>query len=282
MITCIYCKRVRERPARGEHVMLEALGGTTIRDVCGGRGGCNQKFGDTIDRELLRNSPVTLHRLILSKGQDHEQQMFYFRQDHGVWLDAIVRVGDRAMVIPPQVYVHDGKPFVIATREFEAERIALLEMAVEALSSATRIIHDWDQHAPTRLVLQPARGRYIARARSTEDCDAFFEILRAKLPELAARTAGGGAVEIALGFEKPIILPLGTAINDPPRCAAKMAFNFLSYYLVSDIALRLEFDSVRAYINGDKVDPVTEVVAPDVRSASQSTRDTWRTGSRPT
>ena len=48
--------------------------------------------GDTLDRELLRNSPVTLHRLVLSKGQDHEQQMFYFRQDHGVWLDAIVRV----------------------------------------------------------------------------------------------------------------------------------------------------------------------------------------------
>jgi len=91
--------------------------------------------------------------------------MFYFRQDHGVWLDAIVRVGDRAMVIPPQVYVHDGKPFVIATREFEADRIALLETAVEVLSSATRIIQDWDQHASTRLVLQPARARVRQRPR---------------------------------------------------------------------------------------------------------------------
>lgn len=244
--------------------MLEALGGTiTIADVCGGRGGCNQKFGDTIDRELLRNSPVTLHRLMLSKGQDHEQQMFYFRQDHGVWLDAIVRVGKRAMVIPPQIYVHDGKPFVIATREFEAARVALLATSVDQLSSATRIINDWDQHAPARLVLQPARGRHIVRARSNDDCDAFFEVLRAKLPELAARSAGGAAVEVNLGLEKPLILPLGTAINDPPRCAAKMAFNFLSHYLGPAVALRPEFDSARDYISGKKVDPIEEVATAD-------------------
>jgi hypothetical protein len=263
-ITCIYCKNERERPSRGEHIMLESLGGTTtISDVCGGRDGCNQRFGDSIDRELLRNSPVTLHRLMLSKGQKHDQQMFYFREDHGVWLDALVRVADRQMVIPPQLYVHGGRPIVVASPEFEKERMSLLAKSVDALASSAQVINDWEQHAPARVVLQPARGRCIVRARSEQDRATLFEILRDKLPDLASRAAGGAAEAVTLALDRPLILPLGTTINDAPRCAAKMAFNFLSHYLGADVALRAEFDSVRDYIRGTKVDPVDEVATPE-------------------
>ena len=264
-ITCIYCKANRDRPARGEHVILEALGGTTtIPDVCGGRPGCNQKFGDSIDRELLRNSPITLHRLMVSKGQSHQQQMFYFRQDHAVWLDVFVRVADRAMVVPPQLYVHEGKPIVIASPEFEVERAALLAKPVDELARATKLIHDWDQSAPARVVFQPGRGRCIVRARSEDEFQSFIETLSVKLPDLAARAAAGGAsTQVTLNTEGQLILPLGTAINDSPRCAAKMAFNFLSLYLGPDVALRPEFDSVRDYITGANVDPITDVVTED-------------------
>jgi hypothetical protein len=60
-----------------------------------------------------------------------------------------------------------------------------------------------------------------------------------------------------------LILPLSTSMNDSLRCAAKMAFNFLSFYIGADAALRAEFDSVRRYISGESVEPV--VVPPRPR-----------------
>src|SRR4051812_17369755 len=72
-IFCVYCVKIKPRPAHGEHIILKGLGGrATISDVCGGPGSCNQKLGDELDREVLRNSHIALHRYYdpkVTKGQ---------------------------------------------------------------------------------------------------------------------------------------------------------------------------------------------------------------------
>jgi hypothetical protein len=243
--------------------MLAALGGTIkIPDVCGGNGGCNQRFGDSIDRELLRNSTVTLHRLLLSKGQTHEQQMFFFREDHGVWLDIVRCEGERRVMLLPQLYMHGQLPVVVASSEYSKERMDLLRRPVEDLARAKMLIHEWDQSAPARIVFLPRHRLCVARARSETELAHFFDSIRAKLPELASRHQDDDHQNINLGMEKtPLVLCIGAAINEPARCAAKMAFNFLSYYLGPEVALRAEFDSVRQYITGENVDPVRLVAA---------------------
>src|SRR5262245_50902927 len=86
-IRCIYCKELRPRPTRGEHVMLQALGGTiTIQDVCGA---CNQAFGDGIDNEFVRQSPLAIMRLMLPSSRPHERAVFQVLPEHDVYVDSI-------------------------------------------------------------------------------------------------------------------------------------------------------------------------------------------------
>jgi len=270
-IVCIYCKETRDRPARGEHVVLEALGGnTTIADVCGGRSGCNQKFGDTIDRELLRNSLVTLHRLVVPGGGDHEQQMFFPREDHGVWLDVLVRPAEQDMSVLPQLYLHDGGVTAVASPEFDSERLRLASSTFADLGASVRYIQDIPQYSP-RIVLQTWRRRLILRARSSHEAEGFLEVLREKLPRLAA-ASNEGSTDVTLPTDTLLSLPLSTSMNDGPRCAAKMAFNFLSLYCGPEVALQAEFDSVRDYITGRNVEPVREIVVGDEIGLTIDTR----------
>ncbi len=68
-IVCIYCKATKPRPRKGEHLILEGLGGrATTRTVCGV---CNNQLGQ-LDQEFLRNTHIALHRFLDSSVQDGE------------------------------------------------------------------------------------------------------------------------------------------------------------------------------------------------------------------
>jgi hypothetical protein len=190
--------------------------------------------------------------------------MFHFREDHGAWLDLIVRVKQRSAVLPPQLYVYGERPIALASPEFATERLELLSQSVDAIAGAAKVIQPWEPNSPARLVYLPGTRGYVVRAQSEAHYAAFLDLLRAKLPDLAARAAGGAHELVNLSFqERPLVLPLGLAINDAPRCAAKMAFNFLSHYFGAEVALRAEFDGVRQYITGEKVDPVRSILVDE-------------------
>jgi hypothetical protein len=259
-ITCIYCKEVAARPPRGEHVILDALGGrTTIPDVCRG---CNQRLGDTIDRQLMRNSAVTLLRFLRTPAdrRPHDQPILYPRDDVG-WMDAIVRGGD--LLFPPQLYAVDSKLTLVASPTFDEQRAELMRMPIDSLTDARVHLHDGELAHPPRLVFSPALRRCFIRARTAAAHEEFVALLRSDLPRLRGRENQGIIQELTLPTDRLLKLTIAIGMNDAPRCATKMAFNFLSLFLGPEVALRPEFDGVRRYITGEDVLPPVERVAPD-------------------
>jgi len=53
-IVSVYCKKTKPRPKKGEHIILDGLGGkSTIREVCGS---CNGRLRRSPYEEYLRKS----------------------------------------------------------------------------------------------------------------------------------------------------------------------------------------------------------------------------------
>jgi hypothetical protein len=266
-ITCIYCKQERARPARGEHIILDALGGrTTIRDVCGGPGSCNQQFGNSIDRELVRNSLVAVPRTVGHGGRARDHNVFYFREDHRAWIDIVLhvhRTGRRELSVLPQLYLYNGRAIVVASPRFAQARDQMLSLPVDALEAAVtkRLIEDHSHAEPSRIIFQPDRACYVARARSEATYAQFLASLRTELPALVDHLGREPPHDVVLRYGAPMALQLWIGVNDTPRCAAKMAFNFMCHMFGPDVALRPEFDSVRDYITGRYVEPVVSHVS---------------------
>lgn len=263
IITCIYCKKDHPRPSRGEHIVLECLGGTTcIPDVCQG---CNNDVLGPLDQDFARNSPVVLHRLFNPgrPGQVQEPQ-FFEHPPMGGFLDIDIRTGQTGIRIPHQLFLLDGKLTSLAPLGTEEQNRAALEYYFTVQGNSRRVhraIRDIPEHAPARLVVYPknSRWRFVVRARTEDEANALLASLAnwQRLWDGAARH-----FESTVNVER-VSVRLSTPANAIERCVAKMAFNFLAHHLGAEFALRSEFDAVRSYINGENVEPVLEVPAPD-------------------
>lgn len=241
-IVCLYCKKEKARPARGEHIILDGLGGrATIRDVCGS---CNSRLGANPDREFLRESLAALRRLLdpsYTSGTTGSVQ--FFPVEWG-FIDCKVsndrKLHFRAQVVKVEkgfAYLEgDGKPDALA-RAIEDVRTFGLE-AVHIVASLR------DEHTPTRLVASQGRRPHLLRARTTDEAKEFIDQLR--------RADGPKDFEERT-YEPNLGLRLSMDPNVPGRCAAKMAFNAAAYVFGVRCMISEEFDPIRAYILGDDV-----------------------------
>lgn len=261
-ITCVYCTKNKPRPSRGEHIVLECLGGTScIPDVCQS---CNNDVLGPLDQEFSRNSPIVLHRLFNSgpKGEVQEPQ-FLEVPDVGGYIDCVVETGTFRVSTPHQFFLLDGKLTSYAPGDREKRLRDVLEYFEQVRDVPKRIrrsIRDIPEHSPARLVVHPknSRWRFVLRARTEGDAQSLLRELvgwrRLLQPDVRQLTASVDASRV--------LLRLSTPINAVERCVAKMAFNFLAHHLGAEMALRPEFDPVRRYITGEEVDPVLEVEDP--------------------
>lgn len=266
-ITCIYCKQPRPRPSRGEHIVLESLGGRqTIQDVCAD---CNGQFGRTIDLALARSSLVPLDKMLTHGVPAAELKVPVFLPSpiDGTLLDGCVYGGLTGVELRPQIYFSEGMFRMIAgtVAGYDLLREAILDRSSDWVENAKPAVDPRPEASTPRLVAVRERKRlhpYI-RAQTIEDVERFRGQVREALPRLRQALLRGTAPESFTADASAGFVRLSVKANDAPRCGAKMAFNFLCYYLGSEVALRDEFDPVRGYIRGDDVLPDESIVTPE-------------------
>lgn len=241
--------------------MLEGLGGTfTIHDVCGT---CNQKFGDSIDRELLRNSPIVINRLLLPGAQTkkgHGEIPILIKTNDGLILDGVMRPGGPARLLP-QVYEGEHGTLVMAHDNEDRLHSILRSRGVDWVVDNAKVkTFEGKLYGPTRLVLGGSDNKVILRlmAGSAGDADRFRCRLRSDL----LRLLDAQPKKVSVGASS-MVLTISSSVVDIPRCAAKISFNFLSYHLGPDFALRDDFDGVRGYVCGSNVEQPVEVTSVD-------------------
>jgi hypothetical protein len=257
-INCIYCKKPKPRPAKGEHVVVDGLDGTAcIPDVCVE---CNGACLGPLDREFLRNSIVAFHRLFTPGGKQGRltEPQFAPSPRGAGWLDAVITTWPITLEHPPQVFfVDDELVGIFPGRDHDALVREIKRLAEMGLAGVRRVINPRPEHEPARLVIKRVRKRFssILRARSVEDADAFARVFAEQAPTWADQVQWSD-----LTPDNPrVVVKTIEDVNVVGRCAAKMAFNFLADYLGPELALQDEFDGVRDYILGTNVEVPRQV-----------------------
>lgn len=247
-IRCVYCKDVKPRPRRGEHVILNGLGGrTTIQDVCGD---CNAFLGKHVDEEFLRRSFVALRRLLDPRIRDGEAPAPQFANTEVGYLD--VRLPNSGFLdLLPQVLL-EGDRLRICAADFDQP---LIEKALREVQEAGRacvhvVVRDTPDHEPARLVVNRKGRKHLVRARDAAQVD--------RLLGLIEKTPPSGEYQ-NWDLKPEVQLLLSMDVNTPGRCAAKMAFNAATYTLGPNVMISADYDPVRNFILGEDVmeGPVT-------------------------
>jgi hypothetical protein len=239
-IVCIYCEVTKPRPTKGEHLILEGLGGrATTRTVCGD---CNNQLS-LLDQELLRNTHLALHRFMdpaFQEGEVRAPQFVTF--EHGYLDIRLLNTG--AADLLPQAALINGGLFVVAS---EPDQLVLDEV-LTALSNGepacARSVRDVAEHDPPRLVVSRQKRSHLIRARTNEDADRVLAAVRK-----GVKPAGYAPWDARIKTS----LRLSIDVNVPGRCAAKMAYNMAAEVLGSDYMRGRAFKPVRAYILGTNV-----------------------------
>lgn len=247
--TCIYC--TEDLPSSNEHVLLAGLGGkTTISCVCKD---CNQLFGDTIDRGLLRESPFVIDRLF-DPANPTDKDMIVRVPALGACFDV------RGNEILPQVFLKDGKWSFIGVDA--TARGSVLKVLEKLPGSIFHAVSSAPESEPTRLVIRD--GKPKIRASSAEAAAAFEVLIRSSQEVLRALTTAPATYEgMELEPGSAFTVTMNCDPNWPSRCAAKMVFNFAALHFGAEFMMRSEFDGVRAYIVGTNVQESRTVKDPE-------------------
>lgn len=242
-IQCIYCLLVKPRPKTGEHIILDGLGGrSTTRDVCDE---CNQRLGNSVDIEFLRNSPFSLHRYFdpsYQQGQIGKVQ--FIESSHGFWDATLENSGQ--LDFPPQFALHPGGWVLLAKGPDQTFAAQILDRVRTAEPhSIHRNIRDVPEHVPARIVV---RGKtLLLRARSAGEAEQLLALAKGPL----AHEDGHPFEPLAMPEKMNIRLSIDP--NIVGRCIAKMAFNMAAAVFGARPLLHEAFNPVRAYILGDDV-----------------------------
>jgi len=247
-IRCVYCLETRSRPAHGEHIILKGLGGrATIPFVCGGPGSCNQKLGDELDVEMLRNSFIALHRYYdpkISKGQVGGMQLIPSKFGGGFDGKAF---NDGSVELLPQMAVLGEKVIIAADSSKQADVDAVLESLKGLDTVFKEIVLDTPENEPPRIVLDLSKnGRHRVRGRTQADVDRVKDVLRRGI-------VGRQNVDRDDVIEPQMRIKVSMELNTVSRCAAKMAFNFATAIFGAAAMIRPQFHPVRTYILGDAI-----------------------------
>lgn len=247
-IRCIYCKEVKPRPRRGEHVILEGLGGrTTIQHVCRE---CNGFLGRYVDEEFLRRSLVALRRLLDPEIQEGEASAPQFARTEVGYLDVRLPNSGHPDLLP-QVLL-EGDRVRICAIDFDQP---LMERVLREVQEAGRaclhvVVRDTLEHEPARLVVNRKGKKHLVRARDAAQVE--------RLLGLIEKTRPSGEYQ-NWDLNPHVHLLLSMDVNAPGRCAAKMALNAATYALGPDVVLGPDYDPVRNFVLGTDVveGPVT-------------------------
>ena len=240
-IRCIYCKQLKPRPRRGEHIVLDGLGGrATIQDVCAD---CNQRLGDELDREFPRNTFIAIHRLLdpsHTRGEGPGPQ--FVEIDRG-FLDARL-LNTRKLIIPAQAALVEGVLLIVGSeKDLRVDLRKADERFRREAERAKILVRDIGEHEPVRLIINAPGRPGLIRARTEQQAALLIAACRS-----ASTPVRAWAPNMRLAGVK-----LSTDFNVFGRCAAKMAFNMGAAVFGPEHMLRDSFDPIRRYILGDDV-----------------------------
>jgi hypothetical protein len=244
-IFCVYCLKVKPRPIIGEHIILKGLGGhATIPDVCGGPKSCNQELGDTLDREVLRESFIALHRYYAPNVNDGQLGGIQFMPSKlGGYFDLKV-FNDGDVKLPPQLAVTE-KGVVIAVEHEEKAAADSVLAAFKGIETVFKEdVRDVAEYEPPRIVLNMSKkGLHLIRGRNQTDVDKVKDVLRR-----------GFTVQYSAKAEDVVEPEFRVRVSMEPnttsRCIVKMAFNMATAVFGAEAMVRPEFNPIRDFIWG--------------------------------
>ncbi len=237
---CIYC--LLDRPLsdyrKRDHVMPQAFGrftpiNPTLKCVCDA---CNSYFGDTIEREMGRDSLEALLRLVhktkpasevhqlgdtrVSATLDHEDPEW--KDCHLTWKH---EDGELVASLVPQVGFHrrDGSGWIYVTEK-------------DLLDTEKPLPQEADE---------PRKGmRIVSPARDIDE--RLIGVLAARGIAFKMVKQGGGHLSSADGVARVSIR--GSVDETSFRCVGKIAFNYLTWRTGEDFVRSETFNAIRAFV----------------------------------
>ena len=276
-ITCIYCKELR--PASAAHVIPRALGGDlTALTNCAE---CNRELGK-LDQALAERSLVALSRVAETPKDTVPVQLCeVFIESDALILEAVLRNRMTPDLLPQ---VHIGLTDANGKNEFDV--VTSSQQDLEGLLSAVDDLLERKELRSLHVKVGPSKagprprlvfhrlkkgGAFVRVAARGDE-----EVLFAAFERGWSRVAAHHRTEIAAGRivftrrERPHAnVSMSLSLDDEYRAVARITFDFLAARLGADVALRADFDALRAYVRGHDVintfSDDAEAVAHDAR-----------------
>lgn len=264
---CIYCLTPRPLTDEGsDHVMPRAFGSftnsSTLDCVCDG---CNKYFGNTIEREMGRDSLEAVMRLIhgtkpasqhqelgnkrIRMSLDHEDPEW--RGCHVVWRE---ENGEPVASLVPQVGFKrtDGTGWVYVTEPDLTDVDKPLPPEVEQPPKHMRVVGNSEEMRARLMVILARRGVSFERTTQTE----------------GRLSSTDGLASVTLH---------GSVDDTSFRCVGKIAFNYLAWCIGADFVRGGSFNPLRAYVRHGTLAPYPLVRVVDRPILADDTMESRQT-----
>lgn len=243
MPICVYCcENLSAVHFNTEHVLPEQLGTfdeknlTLTEQVCRG---CNSFFGQTIERAFGRDSLEAIFRL--THGQKSPKRMGKSSSERFVlripepsrWAGAIVLLASD----------HNGQLIVTLTPQVGVRR---------------RLMLGFEYFTEEQIAREPALLTGIGKAdikliAQEPDKERLVELVRSRCPGFTVH--GTGSIvdqDLDIKDGKVLIEMRARVDRTIARTAAKIVFNYLTYWMGADFVLDRSFDLIRRFIRSDE------------------------------
>jgi hypothetical protein len=237
---CIYC--LRDRPLTDfqgtDHVMPRAFGSftpinPTLDSVCDE---CNRHFGDTIEREMARDSLEAVLRLVHKTKPTNEVYELGSKRvraalDHGdpEWKDCHIAWkdddGELVASLVPQVGFRrrDGAGWIYVTEKDLNDIDKPLPPEADEPRKGMRLVSSSQEMTERLVVVLGRRGISFEKTRQTE----------------GRLSSADGVAQVSIR---------GTVDDTSYRCVGKIAFNYLAWRMGAAFVRLETFNAIRAFV----------------------------------
>ena len=236
LLPCIYCRRA-EVPRTREHVLQYAFGAsaTLPTQVCAE---CNSAFS-AIDKCFVEGVQFFHTHKNMLRGLGYGRVM---RPD-GIAVVARRRP-DGMGEFPPQMFQSSPTTWTFTGHRYEDHARMLSELAEPSqLSLSTRVVAA-DEGWPSLTIIRSSPRTFLIQGTDATEVERFCGKIAAQgmKPDWV-----GEPNTTATEDNPPIHIPTELPLDTYSRAMAKIALNYVCYRAGAEVALRSEFDAVRAF-----------------------------------
>lgn len=221
---------------------------------------CNRDKLSALDQAIAERSLVAFSRAAFTPSEAFDAQIAgeHFHHDVARNLFTEVKVGNLLRASPfPQIHfdIDTGVVSVVAEDKQALEGLVVFlddRIRKGTLERVHVKVGPAEKCTTARIVMHRSRDGFM-RVRKVGDEVRVYAMLNGAWPKLRADMTGGKAPAEESIKNPSIEMSVAIRIDDTFRAVAKTAFNVLAMDVGVDMALRPEFDPIRAYIIGSDI-----------------------------